>query len=324
MTQLHVCRWFGIALLCSIAGDSAALAQAPPRGGSQQPPPSGRRIRANDGDTVVVEREARVIVVRRHEGNVRAVFDAGRHWLLLLADYGNPTSDAPDGIVDWVYTFRDVTGDWPLGPRWEGTSTVDEYSLAEGGSRALALFTPMGVLQLAAPHADFAAGDPAAAVTLTYRGSGRGQSSRMSFDEVEARQVQELTVHAGQTSMTTATGSGFGIEGSLSNPVAGVIVTLPGDRSRPPFVSGGNGQPTKLFDVRPLYPQKARDAGITGTVLVEITVGIDGAVTDAHVLRSIPSLDSAALDAVRQWRYEVTMRNGAPVPVILVVSVPFP
>jgi protein TonB len=41
------------------------------------------------------------------------------------------------------------------------------------------------------------------------------------------------------------------------------------------------------------------------------------------VLRSIPFLDKAALDAVKQWRYAVTQLNGQPVPVIMTVTVDF-
>jgi protein TonB len=50
---------------------------------------------------------------------------------------------------------------------------------------------------------------------------------------------------------------------------------------------------------------------------------VDGTIREARVLRSIPLLDQAALDAVRQWEYEPTLLNGAPVPVILTVTVQF-
>ena len=44
---------------------------------------------------------------------------------------------------------------------------------------------------------------------------------------------------------------------------------------------------------------------------------------DAHILRSIPLLDEAALDAVRQWEFTLTLLNGIPVPVIMTVTVNF-
>ena len=48
-----------------------------------------------------------------------------------------------------------------------------------------------------------------------------------------------------------------------------------------------------------------------------------GRVKDAKVLRSIPLLDQAALDAVKQWVYTPTLLNGVPVPVIMTVTVNF-
>jgi protein TonB len=70
-------------------------------------------------------------------------------------------------------------------------------------------------------------------------------------------------------------------------------------------------------------PDTARQAGITGVVVLEIVIAPDGSVRDAKILRSIPLLDQAALDTVRQWRYEPTLLNGAPVPVIMTATVNF-
>ena len=75
--------------------------------------------------------------------------------------------------------------------------------------------------------------------------------------------------------------------------------------------------------MEPAYPPTARAAGVQGVVILEITIGEDGAVSNARVLRSIPLLDQAALDAVRQWRYEPTLLNGAPTPVIMTATVNF-
>jgi protein TonB len=41
------------------------------------------------------------------------------------------------------------------------------------------------------------------------------------------------------------------------------------------------------------------------------------------VLRSIPLLDQAAIDAVRQWKYEPLIINGKPTPVVFTVTVRF-
>ena len=54
-----------------------------------------------------------------------------------------------------------------------------------------------------------------------------------------------------------------------------------------------------------------------------LTIGPNGKVQDAKVLRSIPLLDQAALEAVKQWEFTPTLLNGVPVPVIMTVTVNF-
>jgi protein TonB len=76
-------------------------------------------------------------------------------------------------------------------------------------------------------------------------------------------------------------------------------------------------------DARPIYPAIAQSARVQGVVIIEATIGPDGRVQDAKVLRSIPLLDAAALDAVKQWVYTPTTLNGVPVPVIMTVTVNF-
>ena len=91
-----------------------------------------------------------------------------------------------------------------------------------------------------------------------------------------------------------------------------------------PVRVGGNVQaPERIRYVAPIYPEIAAEARVAGIVIVEAVVGADGTVTDAQVLKSIPLLDQAALDAVKQWRYATTTLNGVPVPVIMTVTVNF-
>jgi TonB family protein len=81
--------------------------------------------------------------------------------------------------------------------------------------------------------------------------------------------------------------------------------------------------PKKIKDVPPVYPALAQSAHVSGAVTIEATIGTDGKVVDAKVVHSIPMLDQAALDAVRQWEYLPTMLNGVPVPVLVTVTVNF-
>ena len=88
-------------------------------------------------------------------------------------------------------------------------------------------------------------------------------------------------------------------------------------------VGGQIRAPNKIKDVKPVYPAIAQAAHVTGVVMIEATIGPDGKVIDANVVRSIPMLDQAALDAVRQWEYMPTLLNGVPVPVLMTVTINF-
>jgi TonB family protein len=87
---------------------------------------------------------------------------------------------------------------------------------------------------------------------------------------------------------------------------------------------GGNIRaPMKIKHVSPVYPEIAKAAAVKGMVIIEALVDREGHVADAVVLRSIPLLDQAALDAVRQWTFTPTLLNGNPVQVIMTVTVNF-
>jgi TonB family protein len=125
--------------------------------------------------------------------------------------------------------------------------------------------------------------------------------------------------------MGSGVGGGIsgGVRGGVAGGVAGGVTGGVMDSAAPVRVGGNIPPPQKTLDVRPVYPQEAKDAGIQGVVVLEATIGPDGKVTGAKVLRSIPELDQAALDAVRQWEFTTTQVNGAPVPVIMTVTVNF-
>jgi periplasmic protein TonB len=62
---------------------------------------------------------------------------------------------------------------------------------------------------------------------------------------------------------------------------------------------------------------------VQGVVVITATIDPTGEVTNARVLRSIPALDGAALDAVRRWRFTATLLEGVPVPVIMTMTSKF-
>jgi len=75
--------------------------------------------------------------------------------------------------------------------------------------------------------------------------------------------------------------------------------------------------------VEPEYPRLARKANIEGIVILECTISPAGRVSDVRVLRGVPMLDEAAIEAVKQWVFTPTLLDGVPVPVIMTVTVSF-
>jgi len=92
-----------------------------------------------------------------------------------------------------------------------------------------------------------------------------------------------------------------------------------------PSSTGGRVRPpSKIKDVKPIYPSNLVDAKIAGKVLMKATIAIDGTVRDVQVIKSVqPDLDNAAVEAVRQWLFDGTLLNCAPVEVTMNVSVDF-
>ena len=97
-------------------------------------------------------------------------------------------------------------------------------------------------------------------------------------------------------------------------------VFLPGDTVR---VGGDIKEPKKIRHVAPVYPEVAQQARVQGVVILEALIDDSGNVANAIIMRSVPLLDQAALDAVRQWRFTPTLVNGVPVNVIMTVTVNF-
>jgi TonB family protein len=89
-------------------------------------------------------------------------------------------------------------------------------------------------------------------------------------------------------------------------------------------VGGGVQVPARTKYVAPEYSEAQRQAGVRGTVNVEVLIAPSGKVQDARVVKSVPQLDRSALDAVRQWEFEPTLVNGAAVPLVITLNVAFP
>jgi TonB family protein len=118
---------------------------------------------------------------------------------------------------------------------------------------------------------------------------------------------------------------------SVGNIVERMTVTAPGQPKPKPeslprrIRVGGNVVAANLISqVKPVYPESARDAGIEGTVHLQALIGVDGTLVGlTQIGGADPDLKNAALDAVKQWRYKPTLLNNEPVQVITTIDVEF-
>ena len=101
---------------------------------------------------------------------------------------------------------------------------------------------------------------------------------------------------------------------------------LPANNNQPvaPAAVGGDVKTARLLhSVPPTYPPLARTQRIAGDVRVDALVDATGHVSTMKIVSGPVLLHQAAMDALRQWRYQPAMLDGKPVPMHLTVTVQF-
>ena len=176
-------------------------------------------------------------------------------------------------------------------------------------------------IELPAPPRARATASPASAVT----------AAPQLAPVVAVSGVAPDTGGAGEAPGTGSLASVVGVESAGPGAIDGVGITAapppppPAPKAQGPvrLVGGFVRPPAKVVHVAPLYPVIARASRVQGVVVLEATIDSGGNVVSATVLRSIPLLDQAAVDAVLQWKFTPTLLNGVAVPVIMTVTVNF-
>jgi protein TonB len=138
-------------------------------------------------------------------------------------------------------------------------------------------------------------------------------------EEIAEEELSDLGIEGGVDGGV----EGGVVGGVLGGVVGGVLGGVVGEVEAPVRAVGEIKPPKLIKEVLPLYPEIARQARVEGVVIVEAITDIYGRVQTVKVLRSIPLLDKAATDAVRQWVYEPMVINGRPRGVIFTVTVRF-
>jgi protein TonB len=104
-----------------------------------------------------------------------------------------------------------------------------------------------------------------------------------------------------------------------STPVAVPKVATP-QRVR---VSAGVTSGLLIRKVNPTYPPLARQARISGTVVLRAVISKDGSIENLSLVSGHPMLAPAAIEAVKQWKYKPYLLNGEPVEVDTEIQVNF-
>ena len=113
---------------------------------------------------------------------------------------------------------------------------------------------------------------------------------------------------------STTVGLGAGLAANTSQPAA-PAAALP--------VGGDVKQAKLLSSVPPSYPTLAKNQHIAGDVRVDALIDASGRVTTTKIVSGPPLLHQAAMDALRQWKYQPATLNGNAVPMHLTVTIQF-
>lgn len=91
-----------------------------------------------------------------------------------------------------------------------------------------------------------------------------------------------------------------------------------------PLPVGGDVNPAKLLSsVPPVYPSLARNQHVGGDVKIDALIDANGRVTSMNVLSGPTLLHQAAMDALRQWKYQPATLDGKSIPMHLTITIQF-
>jgi TonB family protein len=193
----------------------------------------------------------------------------------------------------------------------ERLARLVEERVADG--RLLEPAQDNALVQLAALRAADAGNStyPTSAGTVSSRLLAQGQS------ELTERRLDSAQAHA-----TAARQLGLNLA-DVEALERGIADARAAQDDAPIQVRGDQIKRTRY--VAPEYPEDAARQGVEGSVKVRFTIGTEGKVTDAAVVESTPGrvFDRSALAAVRRWRFEPVVVNGATVDATIETTVHF-
>jgi periplasmic protein TonB len=120
-------------------------------------------------------------------------------------------------------------------------------------------------------------------------------------------------------------GQAGGVVGGVLGSIVSAAPTAIPKAATPTRVKVSQGVTSGLLvrKVQPNYPPLAKQARISGAVVLQAVIGKDGTIQNLKAVSGHPMLIQSALDAVRQWKYKPYYLNGEPVEVDTQVTVNF-
>ncbi len=114
-----------------------------------------------------------------------------------------------------------------------------------------------------------------------------------------------------------------GVPGGVVGGVVGGIEAAPPPPARVVRIGGQIAQPKIIRRIEPVYPDLAKASRVSALLILEAEVDTRGYVKTVKVLRGHPLFDEAAMEALKQWRYQPLLLNGEPTGFILTVTMNF-
>jgi periplasmic protein TonB len=148
----------------------------------------------------------------------------------------------------------------------------------------------------------------------------------------QVEMVKEQAPPASSALQGVAGGVPGGVPGGTLGGVLGGVLSsgstpVPPPRklaaNKPLRVGGQIQAPRLVRNVQPLYPELAKETHTQGAVVLDCVIDTQGNVTQMKLISGHPLLVGAAMQAVRQWKYQPTLLNGTPVAVEMMVHVNF-
>ncbi len=113
--------------------------------------------------------------------------------------------------------------------------------------------------------------------------------------------------------------------GQGQNALGGILPgASPGNSAVPPPPVGGRVTPPELLSsAPPAYPLLAKKYKVQGDVAIQANIDAGGNVVRMKVVSGPPLLHQAAVDALRQWKYQPAKLDDQPVPMQILVTIKF-